>query len=120
MNYIHFGNSINHSLKEYGMVCRREKSDQYYFVYKVNEGYEEGFISETDVKEFLAGEAGFNKTEIKKFLAETANASHEDFIQLPILEKVYKLSNHFGSEIILGKAVAGLTLAKAVDMIETE
>jgi len=120
INYMHFGNSLENSLKDYGMVCRKERSDQFYFIYKVNETYEEGFISETDIKDFMNGEAGYCENEIRDFLHKTDEKSYLNFMELPILEKVYKLSSHFGVETILGKAIQGLTLSSAVDMIESE
>ena len=120
IKYMHFGNSLKDSLKDYGMVCRKERSDQYYFVYKVNNSYEEGFITDSEIDEFMNGESGFPKKEIKNFLNTTASASYTEFMKLPILEKVYKLSEHFGVETMLGKAIGGLTLASAVHMIESE
>lgn len=120
IKYMHFGNSLKNSLKDYGMVCRKERSDQYYFIYKVNENYEEGFITNSEIKEFMDGESGYSKKEIKNFLNTTVKTSYMEFMELPILEKVYKLSEHFGVETMLGKAVGGLTLASAVDMLETE
>lgn len=120
IKYMHFGNSLKHSLKDYGMVCRKERSDQYYFVYKVNDHYEEGFISESEINEFMNGESGYTKKEIKNFLNTTAKTSYMEFIKLPILEKVYKLSEHFGAETMLGKAIESLTFASAVHMLETE
>jgi hypothetical protein len=65
---MHFGNSLKNSLKDYGMVCRKERSDQYYFIYKVNENYEDGFITNSEIKEFMDGESGYSKKEIKNFL----------------------------------------------------
>lgn len=120
LNYIHFGDSLKESLKEFGMVCRKEKSDQYYFIYKVNEGYEEGFIRESDIVEFMNGDTGYSKQQIEQFLSETARTSNADFIKLPVLEKVSKLSEHFGVETILGKSIAPLTLAVALDIIDKE
>jgi hypothetical protein len=120
INYIHFGNSLKQSLTDYGMVCRKERSDQYYFIYKVNEKYEEGFISETDIEDFMNSESGYSENEIRDFLHKTDEKSYLNFMELPILEKVYKLSSHFGVETILGKAIQGLTLASAVGILETE
>lgn len=119
-NYMFFGNSPKTSLKDFGMVCRKERSDQYYFIYKINEGYEEGFISETDIKEFMNGETGFSNEEIQAFLHNTAKTSYTEFMSFPILEKVYKMSEHFGVETILGKSISPLTLATAMDIIEKE
>lgn len=118
LNYMYFGNSLKESLKQFGMVCRKEKSDQYYFIYKVNEGYEEGFIRDTDIVEFMNGEVGYSNQEVKEFLLNTARTSHSEFMKLPILEKVLKLSTHFGVETILGKSIAPLTLAVALTIIE--
>jgi len=119
-DYSFFGNSPKTSLKEFGFVCRKERSDQYYFIYKINEGYEEGFISETDIKEFLNGETGFSTEEIQDFLNKTAKTSYIEFIKIPILEKVYKLSEHFGVETILGKSICPLTLETALDIMEKQ
>ena len=119
-DYMHFGTSPKMSLKDYGMVCRQERSDQYYFIYKINEGYEEGFISETDIKEFMNGETGFSKEEIQVFLHNTAKTSYTQFMKIPILEKVHKMSEHFGVETILGKSISPLTLATVMDIIEKE
>jgi hypothetical protein len=118
-NYMHFGTSPKMSLKDYGMVCRQERSDQYYFIYKINEGFEEGFISETDIKDFMSGKVGYSLDEINGFLNTTNHNIHE-FLKLPILEKVYKLSEHFGVETILGKSISPLTLATVLDIIEKE
>jgi hypothetical protein len=117
---MHFGTSLKQSLKDYGMVCRKERSDQYYFVFKVNESYEEGFTTDSEVREFMDGKSGYSKKEIKNFLNTTANTNYMDFMKLSILEKIYKLSKHFGVETMLGKAIGGLTLASAVHMLETE
>jgi hypothetical protein len=118
-NYMYFGASPKTSLKDYGMVCRRERSDQYYFIYKINEGYEEGFVSETDIKDFMNGESGYSASEINTFL-NTINHDSTTFLKLPMLEQVYKLSEHFGVETILGKSISPLTLATALDIIEKE
>jgi hypothetical protein len=120
LTYKYFGDSIKESLKNYGMVCRVEKSDQYYFIYKINEGYEEGFIRESELEEFLNGESGYTKKEIKEFLVKTAQVTLNEFIKLPILEKVHKLSDHFGVETILGKSISPLTLATVMNIIEKE
>lgn len=120
IKYMHFGNSLKLSLKDYGMICRKERSDQYYFVFKVNESYEEGFTTDSEVREFMDGKSGYSKKEIKNFLNTTANTNYMDFMKLSILEKIYKLSKHFGVETMLGKAIGGLTLASAVHMLETE
>lgn len=120
LSYMYLGNSLQHSLKEYGMVCRKERSDQYYFMYKVNEKYEEGFISESEILDFMNGEAGYSVKEIKSFLDKVVNTTFMQFVKLPILEKVYKLSQHFGVETILGKSISPLTFSTAMDIIETE
>ena len=120
IKYMHFGNSLKNSLKDYGMVCRKERSDQYYFVYKVNENYEEGFICDSEINEFMNGDSGYSKKEIKNFLTTIAQTNYTEFMKLSILEKVYKLSEHFGVETMLGKAIGGLTFASAVHMLETE
>ena len=120
MEYNYFGNSIESSLKDQGMVCRKEKSDQYYFIYKVNEAFEEGFISENEILDFMNGETGYGKKEIMEFIKNVAKTSFMEFTQLPILEKVYKLSQHFGVEVMLGKAISGLTYDNALNIIENE
>ena len=120
LTYMHLGSSLQNSLEEYGMVCRRERSDQYYFIYKVNEKYEEGFTSESEIHEFMDGECGYSKKEIKNFLNSTAMSNYSDFMKSPLLEKVYKLSQHFGVETILGKSISPLTFSTVMDIIERE
>jgi len=116
---MHFGNDLKSSLKDYGMVCRKEKSDQYFFIYKVEDKFEEGFISESDLSDFMKGQSGYSKKEIKKFLDKN-EFNLKEFMNSSILNRVYQLSEHFGIEVILGKAVAGLTLATALDILEKE
>jgi hypothetical protein len=118
-NIMHFDNSIEDSLKNYGMVCQREKSSQYHFIYKLDEGYEEGFISEYDIIELMNGEAGYSVDEIDIFL-DNVDSDLESFVKLPILEQVYKLSNHFGVENILGKSIALLSFEDALNILEKE
>lgn len=120
LEYNYLGDSIKDSLLKYGMICRSEKSDQFYFIYKVNEAYEEGFISESDISEFMNGETGFSKKEIMTFLKNVVQTNFMDFIKMPILEKVYKLSNHFGVEVILGKSISPLTFANVMNIIEND
>ena len=119
INYMHFGDSTKQSLQDYGMICRKERSDEFYFVYKVNDSYEEGFITETEINEFMNGKSGYSFTQINEFL-DTIKQDSAEFSNLNILGKVYKLSKFFGVETILGKAVAGLSLESVMQMIETE
>lgn len=120
LDYQHLGQTISESLIDYGMVCRKEKSDQFYFVYKVNDTFEEGFISENEIVEFLNGDTGYTKSEIMDFLKNVAKTSFMEFVQLPIIEKVYKLSKHFGVETILGKAVSHLSYQTALSIVEND
>lgn len=120
LDYMFLGNSIKTSLKDYGMVCRNERSDQYYFIYKVNEGFEEGFISETEIKDLMSGNSGFSLEEIQEFLDKTAKTSYIEFMKIPILNKVYKLSEHFGVETILGKSIYPLTFTTVMNILQKE
>jgi hypothetical protein len=118
LSYMHFGDSLKQSLKNYGMICLNEKGDQYHFIYKIQDKYEEGFIRETDITELLDGESGFSTKEINDFLLESAKLSMKEFKELPILHQVYKLSEHFGVETILGKSIAPFSLETALDLIK--
>jgi hypothetical protein len=120
LDYQHLGKTIAESLKDYGMVCRKEKADQFYFVYKVNDTFEEGFISHNEIVEFLNGDTGYTKSEIMDFLKNIAKTSFMEFVELPILEKVYKLSKHFGVETILGKSIAHLSYQTALSIVEND
>ena len=115
-SYMHFGDSLKNSLKDYGMICINEKSDQYHFIYKVEDKYEENFITETDITEFFEGKTGFTKKEIEQFFSKTAKLSLKESRKLPILHQVYKLSEHFGVETILGKSIAPFSLEVALDL----
>jgi len=116
LDYMYFGDSLKQSLKDYGMICVNEKSDQYHFIYKVQDKYEEGFITQTEITEFLDCKLGYTNKEIKKFLSETAKSSLKEFKGLPILQQVYKLSEHFGVETILGKSIAPFSLETALNL----
>ena len=114
-----FTGDVKTSLKEYGLVCRREKGDQYHFIYSIPEGYEEAFIRESDINDLVLGKDYLNSEEINCFL-EKNNHTISKFVEYPILYKAYNLSKHFGYETILGKTIYPLTLDEALTILEKE
>lgn len=114
-----FTGDVKTSLKEYGLVCRREKGDQYHFIYSIPEGYEEAFIRESDINDLVLGKDYLTSEEINGFL-EKNNHTIFKFIQYPILYKVYNLSKHFGYETIMGKSIYPLTLEEVLTILEKE
>lgn len=111
--------NLRNTLKEHGLVCRREKSDQYYFIYKTPEGYDESFLCESEIDELLSDKSYLSKTEINDFIS-FVNESLSSFLNKPMLYKVDKLIKHFGSDTIMGKSVSPLTLTEALYILDNE
>ena len=114
-----FTGDVKTSLKEYGLVCRREKGDQYHFIYSIPEGYEEAFIRESDINDLVLGKEYLGSEEINAFLQKN-NHTITKFTEYPILYKVYSLSQYFGYETIMGKSIYPLTLNEVLTILEKE
>lgn len=114
-----FVSDIKTSLKQYGIVCRREKSDQYYFMYKTPSGFDEGFLYESEINDLILGKSYFTDKQISDFLS-SIDENIFKFINHPILYKVYTLINYFGAEEIMGKSISSLTLNEALHILEKE
>jgi hypothetical protein len=114
-----FTSDYKSCLKEYGLVCRREKSDQYHFMYKVPDGFDEGFLYESEINDLVLGKSYFTSEEVNEFLSKY-NHTLFKFIGYPILFKVYNLIQHFGTEAIMGKSITTLTLSEALHILEKE
>ena len=111
---------LTDSLNE-GFVCRNEKSDQYYCVYKnSNSSYDEGFIHESEISDLLdEGKSYLSKDEINLFF-KISNITKDYFSGLPILSKIDTLLKYFGNEKVFGKSLQNLTFSEAMTIIERE
>lgn len=120
-NFVGHAETAHESLKNYGFVCRNERSDQYYCIYKVSDNrYDEAFICESEISDLL----DYNKSYLPKdtidlFLGNR-KITKENFMKVPPLVKIQSLINFFGTEEILGKSTQDLTLAQALRMVEEE
>jgi len=112
--------SIEDSLND-GFVCRNEKSDQYYCVYKnSNSSFDEGFIHESEISDLLSEERSYlTKNEINTFF-KVSNTTREYFSEMPVLNKVDLLIKYFGNEKIFGKSLQNLTFREAMSILERE
>jgi hypothetical protein len=115
------GEDVYSSLKNYGFVCRNEKSDQYYLIYKYNDSsYDEGFINESTMNELVSEkETYLDKENLNKFL-NSNNLTRESFIGLNILDKLDLMLKEFGAEEVMGKSSQALTFEEAFHIVETE
>jgi hypothetical protein len=114
-----FVTDIKSCLQQYGIVCRREKSDQYYFIYKTPSGFDEGFLCESEINDLILGKSYFTGKQVSDFLL-SINENISKFVNHPILYKVYTLINYFGVEEIMGKSISSLTLNEALYILEKE
>lgn len=112
--------NIFDSLKE-SFVCRNEKSDQYYCVYKKdNSFYDEGFIYESEIDNLINEKNSFlNDIEINNFF-KISKITRNGFSELPIVNKINLLVNYFGNEKIFGKSLQDLTFREAISIVEKE
>jgi hypothetical protein len=109
------------SLKHEGLICRNEKSDQYYCIYKLDTyTYSDGFLCESDIESFIKLDKTYKeKTEITDFLNKI-NKSESEFLELPFVNKLQYLIDHFGHEEIMGKPIEHLTFDEAMCIVENE
>lgn len=120
-DFIGHGENPYESLTKYGFVCRNEKSNQYYCLYKLHDlGYEEGFVSETDIKEFLDEKTSYlSKEEINKFF-NSIPMNKESYLNLSFLDKMRHLIKYFGNRDVFGPPVQNLTLKEVMHIVENE
>jgi len=119
-NFEGLGETHTESLQKYGFVCRNEKSDQYYCLYKVNDfSYDEGFIHDSEIKDLLNEDTTYLAKEVSEFFTYH-NINKNDFSSLDILQKLDKLIRFFGTETIFGKRIQNLSLYECLDIIEKE
>lgn len=109
------------SLKNTGFVCRNERSDQYYVVFKYNDKfYDEGFICESTINELISDkETYISKENLINFL-DSNNLTKESYLELPFIDKLDLLFRNFGAEEIMGKCAQELTLEEAFHIVENE
>jgi hypothetical protein len=109
------------SLKCEGLVCRNEKSDQYYCIYKLDPyTYSDGFICESEIDNFVKLDTTYKeKSEITDFLGKL-NKTESEFLELPFVNKLQYLIDNFGHEEIMGKPIEYLTFDEAMYIVENE
>ena len=108
------------SLKQYGIVCRNEKSDQYFCFYQTDKlKYDYGFIHESDISDLLNLNSWLEEKKRNEFL-KYCGQDLKTFNKLPFIHKAYSLIQFFGHEDIMGKSINPLTFMEVVDMIENE
>ena len=109
------------SLKNTGFVCRNERSDQYYIIFKYNDKfYDEGFIYESSINELVSDkETYISKENLDNFL-NCNNLTKESFLELPFIDKLDLMFKTFGAEEIMGKSTQELTLEEAFHIVENE
>lgn len=115
------GEDYSSSLKNYGFVCRNERSDQYYLIYKYNDlFYDEGFINESDINELVSEKKTYlDKEHLDKFLSSN-NLTSESFIKLNVVDKLDLMFKEFGAEEVMGKSSQALTFEEAFHIVENE
>lgn len=120
-NFEGLGQTHTESLQKYGFVCRNEKSDQYYCLYKINDfAYDEGFIRESEIQDLLNEEETFlPKEELKNFFTKNV-LNKEQFNDLTFLQKLQKIINFFGTEAVFGKQIQNLSIYECLNIIERE
>lgn len=89
-----------------GLIVNNERSDEYhcYFKNSDDEGYDEGFICESDLNDLIAGRDWFTTQQVNDFLLELKQ-SKESFMDLTFIEKLNYMIAHFGSSDLFGKCI---------------
>ena len=97
--------SLEISLLEYGLIVSNEVhedgSGTHFCVYKCNGGYGTGHISEADLNNLINGEDWANEEDINSFLS-FVGMSKNDFLQMPLITKLFDLISYWGYENIMG------------------
>jgi hypothetical protein len=119
--FIGASSNMYNSLKVKGFVCRNEKSDQYYVVYKHNdEYYDEGFLHESEIEEFLNPSKSYlSEYQIYEFFGKN-NIDNDSFMKLGFVDKLELLFSSFPAEEIMGKSTQNLTFEEALAIVENE
>lgn len=100
---------IETSLKNKGIICKNERSDEYFCLYKKeNNFYDYSFLYESEIVELLEGKSWLCKIQVNSFL-NFCGLNLEDFYKLNFVYKVYSLIQYFGTEDIMGKSFNDLT-----------
>jgi hypothetical protein len=108
------------SLRDYGFVCRSEKSDQYVCIYKLdNNKYEYGLLEESEIEELLTGKSWMRKKQISDFL-KYCGQNLNNFIKLPFTHKAFTMIQFFGAEAIMGKTIDPMTLDQALEFMHSD
>lgn len=120
-NFSGLGENNNDSLNSYGFVCKNEKSDQFYCIYKVKDFvYDEGFIHEYEIEDLLSEDKSYlSKEEINSFF-NVSQINREEFFESNILKKIDKLVKFFGTDKIFGKSYQNLSFLEAKSIIDKE
>jgi hypothetical protein len=109
---------IKISLKEKGLVCRNERSDEYFCVYKKsNNFYDYSFLYESEIIELMEEKSWLSKIQINSFL-NFCGLSLESFYKLSFAHKVHNLISYFSIQDIMGISFNDLTFQEAYNLID--
>ena len=106
--------SLEESLFEYGLICKKDKYGEYYFIYEINGSqflYQNGYITDKEIDAFLE-ESWFNTDSFLSYVG----LSKIGFITTSAVNKVYSYLQYHGYENIFGMADYDITLADLAKM----
>lgn len=120
VNFIGLGSNYEDSLKKFGIVCRNDTSDQYYCIYKIGESYDEGFVSESEIRDLLTGKSWISEETISSFKNELDIDDINELFELPFIQILHRVVKYFGAEEIFGKSFSPMTFEEALNIVEND